>query len=342
MPPTSSASRTMLPTMTETHAPMSILPFEGDVEHAAALGQDAGQCAEGQRGGELEGVAEDPGEICLLAAQHRGEDGEDERDEQDEQPRPPPERRAAPHLERADDRRRDAGDDPQQADRGGDLESLPSLVVEQEQEGRGDPEGARRKGERQRSEAEEGKAADPGVAQRPPCRDALALGNGRGNRRCGDLHARNALAARRDRRAHNVSAGAVGRDGGDLGRGLRHLHPPDRPDQAGRGHEHDDHGDDEAEELGRNSRLDAHLLATVRQGPEQECRDDDPARPEARQQGERDRVEPDAAREVVGQLSDRPDDHEPAAHPGKRRRRSTSPASSTRRRSCRRSAQRSC
>ena len=89
---------------------------------------------------------------------------------------------------------------------------------------------------------------------------------------------------------------------------LRTLHPPDRPDQARRGHEHDDERHDEDQQVERDARLDPHQLAAGRQRAEQQRRKDDAARPEAGQEGERDRVEPDAAADRSSrQLADRAD-----------------------------------
>ena len=94
------------------------LALEGDVEHAAALGQDAGQRAQGDRRGELEAAADHARQVRGLAVEERGEDGGDPRRRRAAAAtaasgRP---RRAASCRTPTNDGR-DAGDDPQHADR---------------------------------------------------------------------------------------------------------------------------------------------------------------------------------------------------------------------------------
>ena len=61
------------------------LALDGDVEHAAALGQDACEGPQGDRRGELQRAAEDAGQVRHLAGEQRAEHGRDQDRQQDDQ-----------------------------------------------------------------------------------------------------------------------------------------------------------------------------------------------------------------------------------------------------------------
>ena len=251
------------------------LAFEGDVEHAAPLGQDPGEGAERQRGRQLEALAEHAGEVRGLAVQQGAEDGEHGRHEQDEQPDTPAERGAAPQLQRADERGRDAGDDPQDADRRRDLEAIrarccrpgtgttpatPNVLDAKPNDRRRAP---RKASPRIRALRSARRAARPS-----PCGDTVG---GRGLDPGDALVAGWHVAVMPAPPAQQAPTEATSGGGfATFTRQIVRISP-------GRGDEHDDHRDDEEQQVERDAGLDAHLPAAGRQRPEQEGRGDDAA-----------------------------------------------------------------
>ena len=137
--------------MAATHAPISILPSRAMLNIPLRSDRMPAIARHRDRGGELEAAARNVRQDRRLAGQERPRAARRSTGQiSDEQPaaasgRPAP-RTSCRH---ADERRRDAGDDPQHADRRRDRGALAALLVDPERELGGDVEAAAREVERE-------------------------------------------------------------------------------------------------------------------------------------------------------------------------------------------------